>query len=124
MERADPGVPDLRGRSPASDSRPYTAGVWRVKPGRADEFVAAWTEFADWTAANVAGAGWVKLLRDRDDPDRFVTIGPWDSPEAIAAWRAEDGWKERVARIRDLLDGFEPSTLEVVVERDDPGRVV
>lgn len=98
-------------------SVPYTHGVWQVQPGRADEFLAAWSEFADWTEANAAGAGWVKLLRDLDDPDRFVTVGPWASLEAIEAWRALPGWRERVSAIRGLLADFRPSTLELIVER-------
>jgi quinol monooxygenase YgiN len=93
---------------------PYTIGVWRVKPGRADEFVAAWTEFADWTLANVEGAGRGRLLRDTADENRFVSFGPWESLAAIDDWRAQPGWQERVAAIRELLDGFEPSTLELV----------
>jgi hypothetical protein len=36
---------------------PYTQGIWQVKPGRAEDFVAAWTNFANWTARHVAGAG-------------------------------------------------------------------
>ena len=49
---------------------PYTVGVWRVKPGRADDFVAAWTEFAEWTSANIGGAGKGQLLRDTADENR------------------------------------------------------
>jgi heme-degrading monooxygenase HmoA len=96
---------------------PYTQGVWQVKPGRAEEFVAAWSRFADWTLEHAAGAGWGKLLRDLDDDHRFISIGPWESLEDIEAWRALDGWKERIAEIRELLVGFEASTLEAVVER-------
>jgi heme-degrading monooxygenase HmoA len=96
---------------------PYTQGVWRVKPGRAEEFVAAWTEFAEWTLQHADGAGWGKLLRDLGDEHRFVSIGPWDSLDAIQSWRSLDGWSERVGRIRELLVGFEPATLELVVER-------
>jgi len=96
---------------------PYTHGIWRVKPGRAEEFVAAWTEFAEWTVEHVEGAGWGKLLRDREDDHRFISIGPWASLEAIEAWRSLDGWSERVARFRELLETFEPSTLEPVAER-------
>jgi len=98
-------------------SIPYTQGVWTVKPGCADEFVSAWTEFAEWTAEHAQGAGRGTLLRDLDDPNRFVSIGPWESVADIEAWRALDGWKGRVARIRELLVGFEPATLELVVER-------
>lgn len=96
---------------------PYTQGIWNVKPGRAEEFVAAWTEFAEWTAANAPGAGRGQLLRDAANPDRFVSIGPWESSEAIAGWRALEGWRERVGRMRELLESFEPSTLELMVER-------
>lgn len=97
---------------------PYSQGVWRVKTGRADEFVAAWKEFAEWTSANAPGAGWAKLLRDRADENRFVSIGPWESLEAIDRWRALDGWKARIGGIRELLDGFEAFTLDVAVEVD------
>ena len=96
---------------------PYTHGIWQVKPGYADEFVAAWTEFADWSREHAAGAGWGKLLRDVEDPNRFFTFGPWESLDAISAWRALDGWQERVGRMRAMLESFQPATLEVIVER-------
>src|SRR5262245_25110965 len=96
---------------------PYTQGVWTVKPGRADEFVAAWIEFAEWTAEHVEGAGRGTLLRDTNDDHRFVSIGPWESLTSIENWRAMAGWSDRVARIRELLVGFEPATLELVAER-------
>jgi heme-degrading monooxygenase HmoA len=95
---------------------PYTSGIWRVKPGRADEFVAAWTEIAEWTKENVAGADSAILLRDIEDENRFVSFGPWESREAIDAWRELEGFRERVGRIRELLEGFEPFTLESVAE--------
>ena len=96
---------------------PYTMGIWRVKPGGADEFVAAWSEFADWKIEHAEGTGWGKLLQDTADAHRFISIGPWESLAAIDAWRAHPGWQDRVARIRDLLEGFEPFTLEAIVER-------
>jgi len=96
---------------------PYTQGTWKVKPGRAAEFVSAWAEFADWSMREVPGASWAKLLRDTTDENRFVSFGPWQSLDAISAWRELDGWKQRVARIRELLDGFEAATLEVAAER-------
>jgi heme-degrading monooxygenase HmoA len=99
-------------------SVPYTLGIWRVKAGRGEEFIEAWTEFADWTAANIEGAGRGTLLRDLDDGHRFVSVGPWESLVAIQRWRQDPGWGERVSRIREMLEGFEPSTLELVVESD------
>jgi len=96
---------------------PYTQGIWMVKPGRAAEFVEAWTEFAEWTMREVPGASWAKLLRDTTHEDRFVSFGPWESTEAIAAWRQLDGWKQRFASIRGLLESFDVATLEVAAER-------
>jgi heme-degrading monooxygenase HmoA len=110
---------DPTGNTGGEMSSPYTLGIWRVKPGRADEFVAAWTEFADWTVEHAQGTGWGKLLRNRDNVNVFVSIGPWESLEAIEAWRQLDGWTEQVGRIRELLEAFEPATLELVVERGD-----
>ena len=96
---------------------PYTHGIWQVKPGKGDDFIAAWTEFADWTVQHAHGAGWGKLLRDLNDENRFISFGPWESLAAIEAWRSLDGFDERVSRIRDLLVGFEPASLQAVVER-------
>ncbi len=96
--------------------QPYTHGIWSVTPGREEQFVAAWTELAEWTARNVPGSGWAKLLRDSSSPSRFISFGPWESLDAIEGWRALPGWQERVQRLRAFLDGFEPSTLELVAE--------
>jgi heme-degrading monooxygenase HmoA len=84
-------------------SVPYTFGIWRVRSRRSDEFVAAWTEFAEWTTQNVPGAGQGTLLRDLDDQNRFMSTGPWESLEVIERWRSLDGFTERVARLKSAL---------------------
>jgi heme-degrading monooxygenase HmoA len=94
----------------------YTLGIWKVKSGAEDEFVAAWTEFARWSADHAPGSSWVKLLRDREHPNRFISVGPWDSLEAIEAWRELEGWKQRIGEIRGLLEGFEAVTLDSAAE--------
>jgi quinol monooxygenase YgiN len=96
--------------------QPYTHGVWTVKPGREEQFVAAWTELAEWSFREVPGSVWAKLLRDSSTPNRFISFGPWEDLDAIDRWRAHPGWQERVQRLRELLEGFEPSTLELVAE--------
>ena len=61
----------------------YTHAEWHVVPGREDDFVAAWEELGAWTktfAPDAAGT----LLRDRGDPTRFVSFGPWPSAEHAA----------------------------------------
>jgi heme-degrading monooxygenase HmoA len=92
----------------------WSSGVWTVKPGREAEFAEGWREFAEWATANHDAVGaW--LLRDRDRPSEYISIGPWPSDAALAAWRADPGFGSRVARLRELLDGFEPRTLDPVV---------
>lgn len=99
--------------------RLYTHGRWVVKEGHEERFQAAWQEFAEWTNAEISGAvdGEVRLLQDLDDPTLFYSFGPWDSVEAIQAWRANPGFQERVGRIRELLVSFEAHTLSSVVQR-------
>lgn len=96
--------------------QPYTYSVWQVKPGLEDEFVRRWTEFADWTALQGLAAS-AKLLRDLEDPSRFVSFGPWESLDTIRRWRHQPGFHERVVRLHEVLASFEPRTLELVVDR-------
>ena len=92
----------------------YTMGEWFVKRGREDEFVRAWHELAEWTASEFAPGATAVLVRDREHGSRFVSFGPWDSDEQVASWRESAGFTSRVGRIRELLDRFEPRTLDPV----------
>ena len=97
----------------------YTSGTWVVKTGREEEFIQAWDELATWTAAEISPGARAMLLRDRDDPSRFVSFGPWESDEQVAAWRSSEGFASRVGRIRELLDRFEAHTLDPVAQTGD-----
>jgi hypothetical protein len=46
--------------------RPYTSGIWTVKPVREEDFVARWRELAEWASVEFPGAGRPTLLRDMD----------------------------------------------------------
>jgi heme-degrading monooxygenase HmoA len=88
-----------------------------VKTGREQEFVAAWRALAAATAGDFPGASAV-LLQDRDAPSKFISCGPWDSLETIEAWRASETFRDGVGRIRDLVDGFEPHTMDLAASID------
>ena len=98
----------------------YTSGTWMVKAGREQEFVEAWSDLARWTAAEIAPGARAMLLRDRDDPSRFVSLGPWEDEAAIVAWRESEGFGSRVEAIRELLVEFEAHTLDVATQVGDP----
>jgi heme-degrading monooxygenase HmoA len=96
--------------------KPYTHTTWRVMAGREDEFVRRWNEWVDWSRQ--AGLETpALLLRDLEDPRAFVSFGPWANAAAVRSWRSLPGYQERVARLREVLESFEPRTLEIVARR-------
>lgn len=94
----------------------YTSGDWFVKQGREDEFIRAWRDLAEWTAADIVPGGRAMLLRDQEDAALFRSFRPWDSDEQVAGWRQSEGFTTRISRIRELLDRFEAHTLDVAAE--------
>jgi heme-degrading monooxygenase HmoA len=92
----------------------YTLGVWTVKRGRVDEFVAAWHALGQWTLEQGFDSHGT-LLRDHTDPTRFVSFGPWASAEAAERWRNDPGYRVRLDRIMKTVSSFEPGTYDVVL---------
>jgi heme-degrading monooxygenase HmoA len=90
----------------------YTHTAWSVKPDLEDEFVRRRSEWARWSHREGLDAP-ALLLRDVDNPHTFISFGPWQSVAAVKNWRALAGYHERVARLREVVDRFEPRTLEV-----------
>jgi heme-degrading monooxygenase HmoA len=93
----------------------YTHSLWTVKPGQEDEFVRRWLELAE-LGEQMGLSGPARLLRDRDNPHVFVSFGPWQSLEKVARWRSSAEFHHRISRLQEVLDGFEPRTLEQVTE--------
>jgi quinol monooxygenase YgiN len=93
----------------------WTHGIWIVKPGREDEFVLAWTEMAEWTRSRMPEAHGT-LLRDREEPNRFHSFGPWSSEDVVRRWRSDPGFQTRVAAIENLLERFEPRLMDPAAE--------
>ncbi len=94
----------------------YTLTIWNVKAGHEDEFVRRWIDFAEWAAVQGL-AGRARLLRDHDDPRRFISFGPWETVAMATRWRDMEGFRERIQKLQEVVDNLDPHTLEVVVER-------
>jgi heme-degrading monooxygenase HmoA len=87
-----------------------------VKEGREEEFARRWQESADRLALETPGVTY-KLLRDRDDPRRYVSLGEgWRTPEQIEAVRESPGYQDSLASIWRVLDSGDLSTLDLVSE--------
>lgn len=93
----------------------FTAGIWRVKPGMEPDFVSAWEGFATWVRENLPGASSARLLQDLDQPGLFLSIGPWESLEAVKNWRSTPEFADFFARAKELCESIEPHTLKSVV---------
>jgi len=52
----------------------------------------------------VPGSSWAQLFRDLGDQRRFVSLGPWESMEAIEAWRSLPAFKQLVTSMREMLE--------------------
>lgn len=94
----------------------WTHGTWRVTPGSEDEFVAAWEALADWTLTVFPDARGT-LLRSTEEPNVFVSFGPWADADQAARWRSAPGFGERMAVIQPLLERFEPQLLSFVMTK-------
>ena len=94
----------------------YTHTTWRVKPGSEAEFVKRWGDWVEWSHREGLEAH-ALLLRDVDQPLTYVSFGPWESVQAVRSWRDLRGYHERMARLREVVESFEPQTFEVVAER-------
>lgn len=93
----------------------YTSGLWHVKQGHQDAFVAAWTDFVTW-AGEQPGSGTFRLAQDVEDRSRYLSFAPWESFEAQRDWKQTAEFSTRMRRVQEHVEGFEPATYELVVE--------
>jgi heme-degrading monooxygenase HmoA len=90
----------------------YSSGVWMVKPGHEDDFIAAWREFVGW-GTEMPGSGTFRLVRDLEHPNRFMSFGLWESAEAQQAWREHPEMAERLGRVRAHCEDVETYAYEL-----------
>jgi len=99
-------------------SEVWTLGRWTVMPGKEDDFVRGWRDLARWTRSEFPTATGT-LLRDRDQPNVFVSFGRWPDLDAVGQWRGSEGFQQRIATIRQLVESFEPHTLDPAAQEPE-----
>jgi heme-degrading monooxygenase HmoA len=99
-------------------AEPFTHALWKIKPGRANEFVTAWESFAAWAREQTPGILWGVLLRDSEDANLFASTGAWDQAEDIALFVENPGTQQRLEGILQLVESFDARTMELVAVRD------
>ena len=91
----------------------YSSGIWTVKEGEEDAFVEAWKEFVTWSSA-MPGSGTFRLVRDLEQPGRFMSFAPWESFESQHDWKEQPKFVELISKVREHCDEFEPHVYELV----------
>ncbi len=99
----------------------YSSGDWHVKPGKEQEFIDTWKQFASWSASEFGGGTGMqgigaKLLRDKEDPSFFRSVGEWPDERMLEEWRSSDGFKQRSEKLREMVDDFHIRAMEVAAE--------
>jgi heme-degrading monooxygenase HmoA len=93
----------------------YTSAVWLVKPGEEEDFVTAWKAFVA-LGVEIPGSGIFRLVRDSEQPARFMSFAPWESVDAQRAWRQHPEFEERIDRARSHCEDFQSTTYELVAD--------
>jgi heme-degrading monooxygenase HmoA len=96
-------------------SEVYSSGAWKAKEGEDEQFVEAWTEFARWLNT-MPGAGTARLTRDLSEPGRYLSFAPWESAEAMHAWKNDPAFREHMAPVQQHVAEFAPSEWELVTQ--------
>lgn len=69
--------------------------VWefRVQPGQAADFERAYGPEGDWARLFRRSPAYhgTELLRDREDPERYLTLDRWDDASDFEAFKASHG---------------------------------
>jgi heme-degrading monooxygenase HmoA len=95
----------------------YTLARWRVKPGKEEEFVAAWKALgAAFARLPTPPADRGTLVRSTDEPELFYSFGPWRTLDDVRAMRESASAREGFERLRDLCTEATPGTFQVVAE--------
>ena len=92
----------------------YTVGVWVAKEGLEDDFERAWEALGQWTVQEGFTTHGT-LVRDRSNPRRYISFGPWPTAEHVERWRSSAGFKEHLDRIMATVESFEPGTYDAVI---------
>ena len=94
----------------------YTSGVWVVKEGHEEEFARRWQTAVDGLTLDFPGLKFM-LLRDRENPRRFVSLGEgWRNVEQIESSGSMPTYQDAMASVWRVLESGELSTMELVVE--------
>ncbi len=97
--------------------RVYTLGMWKVKPGKEAEFIAAWTALSGvFSKLAMPPGGKGTLVQSLSDPLLFYSFGEWPSMDAVQAMRKDASAQEGIRKVGELCSEATPGSYRVVAE--------
>jgi heme-degrading monooxygenase HmoA len=93
----------------------YSSGTWRAKDGEEKDFEEAWTGFAEWLST-IPGSGTARLTKDMDNPGVYVSFAPWESLDAMHAWKSSPDFPKHMGAVQAHVAEFTPHEMELVAE--------
>ena len=92
----------------------YTLGVWRTKPGRENDFIAAWQALGRHFGGLPHPPGKGTLLQSVDDSQQFYSFGPWRALDDIQDMRSHPDTPTEIGKLMELCEDGRPGTFRVV----------
>ncbi len=102
------------------ESDAYTLAMWRVRPGREEEFIRAWQEDLAEYFLSLPGVMGGTLLRSLEDRSLFYSFGPWRSLEDIRAMRADPRTPIVMGKLQELCVEATPGVYQRVLTLGQP----
>ncbi len=95
----------------------YTLATWKVKPGREQQFIEAWTNLGNvFTKLKNPPVEKGTLIQSLTEPTLFYSFGPWKKLEDIEAMRQNPEVQEALQKLRELCTEAAPGAYKVVKE--------
>jgi quinol monooxygenase YgiN len=93
----------------------YTLASWHVREGQTEAFLQIWRDelAAAFRALNPLAQG--TLIQSLEDPNQFVSFGPWASLEEMQAARSAPQVREAIGKLMALCDDARPGPYRVVL---------
>jgi heme-degrading monooxygenase HmoA len=100
VSRFDCGAYAVRGDRVMDET--YTCSIWLVPEGQHEAFVDAFKAFARG-ADELGGTAEGMILRDLEDPARFVVIRRWESADAVLRWGEKSQEHPAGSALREIV---------------------
>ena len=93
----------------------WATAEWRIKPGQEEAFEAAWVDLVISSKGTFPGRR-AFLLRDRERPGVYVSMGAWPTADMMGTWRDVPGLVQRFETLRGFAASYDLRSFDEVID--------